>query len=249
MARTAVQRSVRCYLCSHRFEVSSRTMSTTCPGCNRAIKVEDVVVKSYVPVIDLQTCGMIRIAKRGRVAAQRIQAGAGIMCEGAMEGTVETEGDVELGPKASWKGKSLKSRSLSIADGAKLLGAISVEGFKITGAQPEQETPKKPRRGLLGALRRPKASETVEVKPKTAGRKKTAAGRAPSARRSTATKKVGVKKTKAKKTGAKATTKKAATKKKAVTKKKKTVAKKAKATATRKKTAKKKKKKTTTKKK
>ena len=103
-----------------------RTMSTTCPGCNRAIKVEDIVVKSYIPVIDLQTCGMIRIAKHGRVAARRIQGGAGIICEGTMEGTIETDGDVRLGPKASWKGKSLSSRSLSVADGAKLMGVITI---------------------------------------------------------------------------------------------------------------------------
>ena len=102
-------------------------MSTTCPGCTKAIKVEDVVVKSYTPVNNLQTCGMIKITKRGRVAARRIQCGDGIICDGAMEGTIETDGDVRLGPKATWRGKSLRSRSLAIADGAKLLGAISVK--------------------------------------------------------------------------------------------------------------------------
>ncbi len=102
-------------------------MSTTCPGCTKAIKVEDVVVKSYTPVNNLQTCGMIKITKRGRVAARRIQCGDGIICDGAMEGTVETDGDVRLGPKASWRGKLLRSRALASADGAKLLGVISVK--------------------------------------------------------------------------------------------------------------------------
>ena len=59
-------------------------MSTTCPGCTKAIKVEDVVVKSYTPVNNLQTCGMIKITKRGRVAARRIQCGDGIICDGAI---------------------------------------------------------------------------------------------------------------------------------------------------------------------
>ena len=42
-AKPAARRSIRCYLCGRRSEVSARTMSTTCPGCNKAIKVEDVV--------------------------------------------------------------------------------------------------------------------------------------------------------------------------------------------------------------
>lgn len=126
MAKAQAKRTVYCYLCGHGIEVSPRAMSTTCPGCHKAIKIEDVIVKSYVPVVDLQTCGMIRITKRGRVAAKRIQCGGGIVCEGAMEGCIETEGAVELGPKAFWKGKSLQSRALHIAAGAKLVGTVTV---------------------------------------------------------------------------------------------------------------------------
>ncbi len=126
MARAPAQRTVRCYLCGNRFEVSPRALSTACPGCNRAIKIEDVVIKSYLPVIELQTCGRLTVTKRGRIAATRIQCGEGIDCEGVMEGTIETEGDVSLGAHASWKGKVLHCRTLTIAPGAKLVGAISV---------------------------------------------------------------------------------------------------------------------------
>lgn len=101
-------------------------MSTACPKCNRAIKIEDVKVKSYLPVNDLQTCGKIIIAKNGRVVAKRIQAGDGIVCDGVLEGAVETEGDVKLGVKATWKGRQLLARSLHIADGAKLMGMVTV---------------------------------------------------------------------------------------------------------------------------
>jgi hypothetical protein len=125
-AKPQPRRTIRCYLCGGSSEVSVRTMSTTCPRCNKAIKVENVTVKSYLPVNDLQTCGTITIAKNGRVVAKRIQSGDGIVCEGAMEGAVETEGPVELGPKASWKGPTLVGRSLKIADGAKLLGVVRV---------------------------------------------------------------------------------------------------------------------------
>jgi hypothetical protein len=137
-AKAATRREVRCYLCGHRMSVSARTMSTTCGGCNKAIKVENLVVKSYVPVVDLQTCGRIKVTKRGRVAAKRIQSGEGIDCEGSMEGSIETDGDVHLGPKATWKGKTLQSRSLSISPGAKLLGVINVPWTR-----PEKKTTKK----------------------------------------------------------------------------------------------------------
>ena len=136
-------------------------MSTTCPVCNKAIKVEDLVVKSYVPVILLQTCGKIRITKRGRVAAKRIQSGDGILCEGVIEGDVETDGVVKMGPKASWKGESLRSRSLAIAAGAKLLGVVTVPWHR-----PE---PKKPTRPPTATPRtRPMIVSTTTTKPKVA---------------------------------------------------------------------------------
>ena len=119
-------RDIRCYLCGYRLTVSMRAMSTSCPSCKKAIKIEDVIVKTYIPVIDLQTCGRIKITKRGRVAAKRIQSGDGITCDGVMEGAVETDGDVDFGPKASWKGSTLLSRSIRIAAGAKLIGVVTV---------------------------------------------------------------------------------------------------------------------------
>ena len=79
-----------------------------------------------MPVVDLQTCGRITVTKKGRIAAKRIQSGDGIDCDGTIEGCVETDGDVRLGPKATWKGKTLLGRSLHIAPGAKLIGLITV---------------------------------------------------------------------------------------------------------------------------
>ena len=83
-------------------------------------------VKSYLPVNDLQTCGNIKITKRGRVAAKNIQSGAGIDCEGTLEGSIETDGAVVMGPKSSWRGNVLHSRSLTVEDGASLVGHVSV---------------------------------------------------------------------------------------------------------------------------
>src|SRR5688572_895886 len=127
MAKTpAAKREIRCYLCGHRFQVSTKTMSVPCPHCNKALKVEDVLIKTYLPVNDLQTCGKISIAKNGRVVAKLIRAGDGIECEGTLEGAIETDGQILLGPKASWKGKSLFGTRLEIAEGAKLVGHVKV---------------------------------------------------------------------------------------------------------------------------
>ena len=125
-AKKAVRRKIRCYLCGKTFEVSARTMSTTCPGCNKAIKVEDITVKTYMPVNDVQTTGAIIITKRGRIAARKIQSGQSISCEGSIEGSIEADGDVFFGPKAHWKGKILQSHTLAVTDGAKLYGRITV---------------------------------------------------------------------------------------------------------------------------
>ena len=122
--KTGSRKTIRCYLCGQELEVSTRTMSTTCPGCNKAIKVEDLLVKSYLPVNDLRTCGKIKITKRGRVAAKLIQSGEGIECEGAIEGDIESDGHVWLGPKASWKGKVLRCGSIDVAVGATMIGEL-----------------------------------------------------------------------------------------------------------------------------
>ncbi len=141
MGKAVQTRAIRCYLCGYRFTVSARAMSTTCPGCNKAIKIEDMVVKTYLPVVDLQTCGRIKITKRGRIAARRIQCGDGITCDGTIEAAIETDGDVSFGPKSSWKGKTLQSQSITIAAGAMLLGVVKVPWHRPEPAKNKKTVP------------------------------------------------------------------------------------------------------------
>ncbi len=138
MGKAVQTRAIRCYLCGYGLTVSARAMSTTCPGCNKAIKIEDMVVKTYVPVVDLQTCGRIKVTKRGRIAARRIQCGDGITCDGTIEAAIETDGDVSFGPKSSWKGKTLQSQSITIAAGAMLLGVVKVPWHRPEPAKTEK---------------------------------------------------------------------------------------------------------------
>ena len=166
MGKAVSTRAVRCYLCGYRFTVSLRAMSTTCPGCNKAIKIEDMVVKTYVPVVDLQTCGRIRVTKRGRIAARRIQCGDGITCDGAIEAAIETDGDVSFGPKSSWKGKTLQSRSIKIAAGATLLGIV-----KVPWNRPEPAREKKKAGTKKTATKKAATKKTTTAQNKTTGTK------------------------------------------------------------------------------
>lgn len=120
------RREVRCYLCGGAVDVSARTMSTTCPNCHKAIKIENVVIKSYTPVNDLLTCGSIEVTKRGRVAAKRVHSGQAVKCDGVIEGKIECRGSVVLGPKSSWKGDELATSTLTVKEGAKINGILNV---------------------------------------------------------------------------------------------------------------------------
>lgn len=139
-SKAPLRREIRCYFCGHKFEVSQRTMSVPCPSCNKALKVEDILIKTYLPVNDLQTCGKITVAKNGRVVAKIIRSGDGIDCQGALEGVIETDGALSLGPNGSWKGKTLHSRTLEITDGAQLVGYVKVPFFR---PEPDKKSERK----------------------------------------------------------------------------------------------------------
>jgi len=132
-------------------------MSVPCPKCNKAHKVEDITIKSYLPVNDLQTCGRIIVTKIGRIVAKLIRCGDGIECEGTIEGAIETDGKLVLGPKASWKGKSLFTGGLEIADGAKLVGYV-----KVPYAPPKPNDPK-----TVEAPEKQTVTDQVEHSPQT----------------------------------------------------------------------------------
>jgi cytoskeletal protein CcmA (bactofilin family) len=175
-APKGAKRTVRCYLCGHAFEVSARAMSTTCSGCNKAIKIEDLTVKSYVPVNDVQTCGRIKVTRRGRIVARTVRSGDGIALEGAIEGRIETDGDLAMGAKSSWKGDELQSQSLTVKDGATLSGYVCVPW--IRGDEEDEDsakaTTKKP--GAKKAVTKKVAGKTTTTKKttsKTASKKTT----------------------------------------------------------------------------
>ncbi len=125
MAKKAVTpRTVQCYLCRHRFEVSTRAQSTSCPGCHKPIMVEDFILKKNKPsllmVTKVQTCGKIVIPKRARIVADLVEAHDGIKVLGHMEAHKVLSGRVVvIGRKGHWRG-DLKAPAVVIEDQAVL---------------------------------------------------------------------------------------------------------------------------------
>lgn len=147
------------------------TMSVPCPRCNKALKVEDVHVKTYVPVNDLQTCGKITVAKNGRVVAKVIRAGAGIDCDGTLEGAIEADDHMVLNDHSTWKGKTLLTRSLVIQDGAKLHGHVKVPWERPvpppTATTPLRNKPAPGSAAKVAAAAATSVASATEVKPRS----------------------------------------------------------------------------------
>ena len=120
MARRSA-RTVQCYLCRRRFEVGARAQSTSCPGCNKPVIVEDIIVKQLKPVKRVQTCGRIVVQKKGRIISEFVEAHEGIEVLGVLQADVISGGPVIIGAKARWKG-DLRAPSLEIKQGARIEG-------------------------------------------------------------------------------------------------------------------------------
>ncbi len=112
-------REVRCYHCGHRFEVSARAMTGSCPKCYGKLMLEDVVITNTQSYKRLQTCGKIIIQARGRVIADLVDAADGIEVTGKLEAKAYRGGPVSIGPKALWKG-DCAAPSLTIEPGGKI---------------------------------------------------------------------------------------------------------------------------------
>ena len=123
MAKNKGPRTVQCYHCQHRFEVGGRAQSTSCPGCNQPLRVEDMVFDtkhSGIGRIKVQTTGTITIKKGGRVTAELVEAHGGIICHGTLEAKKVISGKtLVLGKTATFYG-TLHAPAVNMAAGAKV---------------------------------------------------------------------------------------------------------------------------------
>ena len=136
MARQAAIKTVQCYHCRRRIDVSAKAMSTSCPECYKPVVVQDVVVKGFQTVQKLQTCGRVIVKTRGRVVAGLIQAQQGIEVLGVLDGNAISAGPVVIGPKARWRG-NCQAPSLEVKAGARIESGF----FKIPYLEQEDFDP------------------------------------------------------------------------------------------------------------
>ncbi len=119
--RAQRNRLVQCYLCRHRFEVSAKAMTVSCPECHRPLLVQDVVVKTLQAVKKLQTCGSLVVQKKGRVIADLVEAHGGIEVIGTLHAKSVRGSRVRITKTANWKGDCHAS-SVQIEPGATVEG-------------------------------------------------------------------------------------------------------------------------------
>lgn len=125
MAKNVGPRQIQCYHCRHRFEVGGRAQSTSCPKCSKRLVVEDQIVTGpKIGLRELRTCGKIVVEKKGRLAAERIEAHGGIVCEGVLDARQVISGQkVTIGAKATFRG-DLQAPSVELQLGAKVLPSV-----------------------------------------------------------------------------------------------------------------------------
>jgi hypothetical protein len=100
-------------------------MTTSCPRCAKALRVEDVVVKSVEAVRRLQTCGRVVVTKKGRVIAQLVEAHDGVDVQGILEANVLSGGPVRIAAGAQWKG-DCRAPALAVEPGGRIAGGYFV---------------------------------------------------------------------------------------------------------------------------
>ncbi len=142
MAKRSEIRTVQCYHCGHRFDVSGMAESTSCPGCNKPLFVGDIDIKGQRgPIRELRTCGSITIGKKGRLICEFIEAHGGIDCVGIIDSKrVLSGGRVHLGPKTQFRG-ALIAPSVVIDDGCK----ITLSGFEVPASALDRDAEEQPR--------------------------------------------------------------------------------------------------------
>lgn len=151
MAKATGPIHVYCYYCGRRIEIGRRTMSTPCPGCHKTVLVEDIVVKGYTGVHNIETCGRLIVRRRGHaVAKHRVVALAGIEVQGKLHcEQALCSGQVMISAKGEWRG-DLKANSLVVESGATINGGWFKVPEDPIAAYRHQEKKKKEKEAEAG---------------------------------------------------------------------------------------------------
>ena len=119
--KEAGRRLVFCPRCNARQEVSKKTKSTSCPGCNRNIATQDVEINEYCAKIEMYTAGVITVGRKGTLIAE-VRAEE-VVARGEIKGPVDSRGPVTIEKSGRIFG-NVTCPTLRIADGAQLIGMV-----------------------------------------------------------------------------------------------------------------------------
>lgn len=118
------RQTVRCLYCGQPQEISRKALTITCKHCNKALRVEDVLIKQYEARRTVDTVGIITVEKKGNVVADKLNCG-GLVVRGKVKGTIVSRGPVLVGPEAEIKG-DVTAPSLAVGAGAILEGQYRI---------------------------------------------------------------------------------------------------------------------------
>ncbi|MHC4606396.1 MAG: bactofilin family protein [Planctomycetota bacterium] len=117
--KQVTRREILCPRCETPFEVSSKTQSTMCPGCNQICKVGNEKISGYVARQELFTAGDAQITKRGHLVAEvRVY---NFTVAGEVKGSVNARESVCIEKTGKLYGDVTTPR-LTVKNGAHLVG-------------------------------------------------------------------------------------------------------------------------------
>jgi len=117
--------TIVCLYCVKPQEVSRRAKSVTCRYCYKALRIEDLPIKTYEARRAIEVVGVVTIEKKGHVVADRIVCN-GLIVRGKAKGHVTSRGPVLIGPDAELKG-DVTAPTLAVGAGAILEGTYHIQ--------------------------------------------------------------------------------------------------------------------------
>jgi len=118
-------RSTACYHCGHVFDAPVKAINATCPACCKRLTLTDVIIKGQQSERRIETCGIVFVEKKSRLAAGDVFGGEAVEVLGELKGNVRTAGHVVIGKKATWRG-DCHSPVLVVEAGARIEGFFHI---------------------------------------------------------------------------------------------------------------------------
>ena len=112
--------TIVCLYCQKAQEISRRAKSVTCRFCYKALRIEDLPIKTYEARRAIEVVGVVTVEKKGTVVSDRIICN-GLIVRGKVRGHITSRGPVLIGPEAEVKG-DITAPSLAVGAGAVLEG-------------------------------------------------------------------------------------------------------------------------------